>query len=149
MKGNTIFLLLALITGALIPVQAATNAAFSKSVGNPYVTALVVFLVGLIGVTAFLFISGTELPTLSQLKAVPFYGYLGGVIIAIYVIMISPLVGRIGVASAIGLIVTGQILCAVLIDQFGLFGVTVKQIDLTRLLGVILLVAGVYFTMKK
>jgi bacterial/archaeal transporter family-2 protein len=149
MKGNTIFTLLALITGALIPIQAATNATFSKSVGNPYVTALVVFLVGLIGVTAFLFISGTALPTLNQLKAAPFYGYLGGVIVAVYVIMITLLVGRIGVASAIGLIVTGQILCAVVIDQFGLFGVTVKHIDLTRLFGVILLVAGVYFTMKK
>jgi transporter family-2 protein len=149
MKGNSIFLLLALLTGALIPVQAAANAAFSKSVGNPYITAFVVFSVGLIGVTAFLFIRGTPLPSAYELKTVPLYGYLGGIIVAIYVIMITVLVGKIGVASAIGLIVTGQILCAVIIDQFGLFGVAVKQIDLTRLFGVVLLVAGVYFTMKK
>ena len=37
--NNLLLILLAIITGALIPVQAATNAAFSKSIGNPYITA--------------------------------------------------------------------------------------------------------------
>jgi transporter family-2 protein len=149
MKVTLIFLLLAVLTGALIPIQAATNALFSKSVGNPYVTALSVFLIGLLSVSTFLLVSRASLPTLGQLSGVPIYGYLGGIIVAIYVIMITVLVPRIGVASSIGLIVTGQILCSVIIDQFGLFGVAIHKIDFARLLGVLLLVAGVYFTMKK
>ncbi len=34
-KGDLLFLAMAFITGGLIPIQAATNAAFSKSIGNP------------------------------------------------------------------------------------------------------------------
>ena len=53
MNNTFIFILLALITGALIPVQASTNAAFSKSIGNPYITGLMVLLVGLVAAFAF------------------------------------------------------------------------------------------------
>jgi transporter family-2 protein len=149
MKGNLLFIVLALLTGALIPIQAATNAAFSKSVGNPFVTGLTVFIIGLAGISVFLFVTKTQFPTVDQMRAAPLYSYLGGFIVAIYVIMITVLVPRIGVASSIGLIVTGQILCAVIIDQFGLFGVVVRQVDFSRVLGVLLLVSGVYLTMKK
>lgn len=79
----------------------------------------------------------------------PAYGYLGGIIVATYVILVTILVPKIGVGTTIGLIVTGQILCAVMIDQFGLFNVTVRQIDISRAIGVLLMIAGVYLVMKK
>src|SRR4051794_25857253 len=107
-KGNLIYLALALITGALIPIQASTNAAFSKSVGNPFITGLMVFIIGLLGMMLFLLITRTTLPTPSQLAAAPVYGYLGGAIVATYVVMITILVPRIGVGTAIAFIVTGQ-----------------------------------------
>ena len=121
MRNDIIFLILALITGALIPIQAATNAAFSKSIGNPFITGLMVFIVGLVGIILFLLISRTPFPEKQQLTSTPLYSYLGGIIVATYVVMITILVPKIGVGTAIGLIVTGQILCAVTIDHFGLF----------------------------
>ena len=149
MKNDLIYLLLALITGALIPVQAATNAAFSKSIGNPFITCLMVFIVGLIGMILFTIFSKTSLPSPAQLTAAPIYGYLGGIIVAIYVVMITILVPRIGVATAIAFIVTGQILCAVAIDHFGLFNVQVRPVDMTRVAGVLLMIGGIYLVMKK
>ena len=149
MKSDKIFPALALITGALIPVQAATNAAFSKSIGNPIVTALVVFIIGLIGMILFVLLSKTSLPTQQQLTSVPLYGYLGGLIVATYVFMITILVPRIGVGAAIGLIVTGQIICAVTIDHFGLFNVAVRSISITRAAGIVLMIGGIYLVMKK
>src|SRR6476619_2801906 len=101
-KGNLIYLVLALITGALIPIQAATNAAFSKSIGNPLITGLMVFIVGLMGMILFLLLSGTSLPVRQQLTSAPLYSYLGGIIVATYVVMITILVPRIGVGTAIG-----------------------------------------------
>jgi transporter family-2 protein len=149
MKNEIFYFVLALITGALIPVQAATNALLSRSIGNPYITGLVVFVVGLLGMILFILFSRTGLPTMQQLSAAPPAGYLGGLIVATYVIMITILAPRIGVGPAIGLIVTGQILCAVAIDHFGLFNVAVRQLDLRRLGGVLLMICGVYFVMKK
>src|SRR6516225_3557898 len=121
MKNDIIFLALALITGALIPIQAATNAAFSKSSGTPLITGLMVFIVGLVGMLLFILLSRTPFPARHQLTSAPLYGYLGGIIVATYVVMITILVPKIGVGPAIGLIVVGQIICAVTIDHFGLF----------------------------
>ena len=149
MKNDLIFLALALITGALIPIQAATNAAFSKSIGNPLITGLMVFIIGLVGMILFVLISRTPFPTRQQLTSAPLYGYLGGLIVATYVVMITILVPRIGVGAAIGLIVTGQIICAVIIDHFGLFNVAVRTISITRLAGIFLMIAGIYLVMKK
>jgi bacterial/archaeal transporter family-2 protein len=149
MKNDLVYLGLALITGALIPIQAATNAAFSKSIGNPLTTGLMVFVIGLIGMLLFILISRTALPTPGQLAAAPAYSYLGGIIVATYVVMITILAPRIGVGTAIALIVTGQVICAVLIDHFGLFGVAPRSIDLTRMAGVLLMIGGIYLVMKK
>lgn len=149
MKNDLVYLGLALITGALIPIQAATNAAFSKSMGNPVITGLMVFVVGLVAMLAFMLVTRTALPTGQQWATAPVYGYLGGLIVATYVVMVTILAPRIGVGTAIGLIVTGQIICAVLIDQFGWFNVPVHAINPTRIAGVLLMVAGVYLVMRK
>ena len=148
-KGNLLYLALALITGALIPVQASTNAAFSKSIGNPFITGLVVFIVGLLGMMLFMLITKTSLPTPPQLVAAPLYSYLGGAIVATYVVIITILVPRIGVGTAIAFIVTGQILCAIVIDHFGLFNVQVRPVDVGRITGALLMIGGIYLVMRK
>jgi transporter family-2 protein len=149
MKNDIIFVGLALITGALIPVQAATNAAFSKSIGNPIMTGLMVFIVGLAAMFLFVMLSKTPFPAGQQLTTAPLYGYLGGIIVVIYVLMITVLVPRIGIGTAIGLIVTGQIICAVIIDHFGLFNIDVRPVSLTRVAGIGLMIGGIYLVMKK
>jgi bacterial/archaeal transporter family-2 protein len=149
MKNDLIYLILALITGALIPVQAATNSIFSKSTGSPLITGLIVFIVGLAGMIIFIVLSGSAFPTQHQLISAPPYSYLGGIIVAAYVVVITILVPRIGVGTSIGLIVTGQIICAVIIDHFGLFSVPVHPISISRAAGVFLMIAGIYLVMKK
>ena len=149
MKPTFFYLIMALFTGALIPIQAATNAAFSKSASNPLITGMMVFVIGFIGMFILSLIMRTSWPTVHQLSSAPAYSYLGGLIVATYVVMITILVPRIGVGAAIALIVTGQILCAVAIDHFGFFNVQVRSIDTSRLVGVLLMIAGIYFVMKK
>ncbi len=152
MKNDFVYLALALVTGALIPIQAATNAAFSKSIGNPVITGLVVFLVGLVGMILFILLSRISFPRAQQLAAVPWYGYFGGIIVATYVVMITILVPRIGVGASIGLVVTGQIICAIAIDHFGFFNVSVNSISLSslsRIGGMVLMIVGIYFVMRK
>jgi transporter family-2 protein len=148
-KTNILYLALALVTGALIPIQASTNAAFSKTIGNPLTTGVMVFVVGFFAMAIVAIAMSTALPTYQQLRAAPWYGYAGGVIVATYVVMITILVPRIGVGTAIALIVTGQIICAVIIDHFGFFNVQVRTIDISRLVGVLLMIAGIYLVMRK
>lgn len=149
LNHNLLFLIAALFTGALIPIQAQTNAGFSRAVGSAQTTGLMVFAIGIIIMALYVAVTSTPLPKAAQLAAAPWYTYLGGLIVPTYVIAITMLVPRIGVGAAIGLIVTGQILCAVAIDHFGFFNAAVQKIDIRRLIGVVLMIAGVYFVMGK
>jgi transporter family-2 protein len=149
MNNAFIFIVLALITGALIPIQASTNAAFSKSIGNPYITGVMVLMTGLIAALIFIVASRTNVPNVAQLKAAPLYSYAGGPIVCTYVIMITIITPKLGVGNAIGLIVTGQIICAVIIDHFGLLGASIRRIDVQRLIGALMMIGGIYLVMRK
>ncbi len=147
MNSTTMFVLLcaaALLVGALIPIQAATNAALSKSLESVFYASLILFLVGLVFVAVFLTIRGEAPPPAAAFQMAPGYGYLGGFIVATYVISITYLAPRIGVGNAICFIVTGQILSAVIIDHFGLFGAVIHDLNWRRISGVVLMIAGLF-----
>ena len=134
---------LAVIVGALIPVQAATNAAMSRVIGSVAITSLALFAVGFVVVAAWAIVIRVPLPSLEALRRVPAYGWLGGFIVASYVIAITFLGPRLGVGNAIRLVVTGQIIAAVIIDHVGAFGAIVQRLTMGRALGAVLMIIGV------
>jgi hypothetical protein len=90
---------LAVIVGALIPVQAATNAAMSRVVGSVAITSLVLFAIGFVVVAAWAIVMRVPLPSLETLRLVPAYCYFGGFIVASYVIAITFLAPQLGVVD--------------------------------------------------
>ena len=140
--------LLALVVGALIPAQAAANAALSRAVGGIAFSSLVLFGVALLTVSVFTVVTRPSVPTISSFATAPGFGYVGGLIVASYVLAITYLAPRLGVGTAIAFVVTGQILSAALIDHFGLLNSTVHPLDTRRLLGMVLLIAGAFLAKK-
>lgn len=72
----------------------------------------------------------------------PWYGWLGGVYGAVFVTASAFAVSRIGVATTVTIFLVGQIVMAVILDHLGAFGVPRRPIDVGRLAGLGLLVAG-------
>ena len=134
---------LAVIVGALIPVQAATNAAMSRVIGSVAIASLALFAIGFVVVAAWVIVTREPLPSLETVRRVPAYGYFGGFIVASYVIAITYLAPRLGVGTAIRLVVTGQIVAAVTIDHVGAFGAVVQRLTMGRAIGVVLMIIGV------
>ena len=134
---------LAVIVGALIPVQAATNAAMSRVIGSVAITSLALFAIGFVVVAVWAIVIRVPLPSLETLRRVPAYGWFGGFIVASYVISITFLAPRLGVGNAIRLVVTGQIVAAVIIDHVGSFGAVVQRLTMGRAIGVVLMIIGV------
>ena len=134
---------LAVIVGALIPVQAATNAAMSRVIGSVAITSLALFAIGFVVVAAWAIVIRVPLPSLETLRRVPAYGWFGGFIVASYVISITFLAPRLGVGNAIRLVVTGQIVAAVIIDHVGAFGAVVQRLTMGRAIGAVLMIIGV------
>ena len=148
---NTFLLaLLAVVSGALIPVQAASNAALSRSAGdNVPFAAMVLFLVATAATGLTMLASGKGLPALNDLREAPWWTYSGGLIVAFYVLTITFLAPRLGVGTAIALIVTGQVLAAVTIDHFGLLRSLTVSLTPTRMIGATLMVVGVFLALKR
>ncbi|HEY2338757.1 MAG TPA: DMT family transporter [Burkholderiales bacterium] len=150
MKNTVLLGLLALASGGLIAVQAAANAALSRTLQSnvPFV-ATTLFFVALAGAAIVLASSGRGLPSTGQLAEAPWWSYTGGLIVAFYVFTITFLAPRIGVGNAIALIVAGQILAALAIDHFGLMRSLVFEMNWTRAAGAALMIVGVFLALKR
>jgi len=150
MKAPILLWLLALVAGALIPVQAAANAALSRSIqGNVPFAALSLFLVAGAASALAVLLSGAHVPTTAGLRAAPWWSYSGGFIVAFYVFTITFLAPRLGVGAAISLIVTGQIVAALTIDHFGLLRSPMFSLTPARLLGAALMAVGVFLALRR
>jgi transporter family-2 protein len=131
---------LAVLAGAAVAFQGATNQGLLKSVGiGP---ALVVnTVVVLIGVTVLWLATGAK--TTFFAPSASWTLYLGGVfgfIIIAAAVLVFP---RLGAAYAIALMVCGQCLAAMIIDHYGLLGMEKSPATLPRVIGVVLVMAGV------
>ena len=150
MKTTSLLWLLALVAGALIPIQAAANAALSKSIqGNVPFAALTLFVVAGVASAAVVLLAGSPIPPTAIWRAAPWWSYLGGFIVAFYVLSITFLAPRLGVGTAISLIVAGQIVAALTIDHFGLLRSPVFPLTLTRLVGAVLMAVGVFLALRR
>ena len=142
--------LLALISGALIPVQAASNAALSRAVGgNVPFAALTTFIFAAAATALAVLLAGKGLPAAAELKQTPWWSYSGGFIVAFYVFTITFLSPRLGVGAAIALVVTGQVVAALTIDHYGLLRSLTVPVTPTRLIGACLMVIGVFLALRR
>jgi transporter family-2 protein len=150
MTSTPLLWLLALVAGALIPVQAAANAALSKSIhGDVPLAAMILFVVAGAATATILVLSGAPTPRLTELGRAPWWSYLGGVIVAFYVFTITFLAPRIGVGASISLIVTGQILAALTIDHFGLMRALTFHLTPSRAAGAALVIVGAFLALRR
>ncbi len=143
MSNLYFYILLALIAGAMMPTQAATNNKMAMVVESPVLSAFISFFVGTVALFVYVLLSGTPLANLSSLKDAPAIAWVGGLLGAFFVTAAVMLVPRLGVAMTFSLIVAGQMLVTLIIDHFGLLGVPVKEVSIARVGGIVLIAAGV------
>ena len=73
---------------------------------------------------------------------------MGGSLIAFYVLAITFIAPHFGLGNAVFFVLLGQLISAGLIDHFGLFGARQVPVSPTRLLGILVMAAGVALTQK-
>jgi transporter family-2 protein len=82
-------------------------------------------------------------PTLAQLGSVAPISYGAGLLIGFYGLSATIIIPRFGAASFIAYILIDQLLSSAVVDQFGLFGMERRPIDITKLVGLLVMVAGI------
>ena len=67
---------------------------------------------------------------------------VGGLLVATFLALSVFLIPRIGSGTLLCLVVAGQILTALAIDAFGLFGLATRELSPPRILGALLVAVG-------
>lgn len=142
MNPSLIAILVVVLAGGATALQAPTNARLASAVASPVNAAFISFAVGttVLGVVAALM---QTRPDMAAARALPWYAWLGGVYGACFVVAAAWGVPRLGVAMTITLMVGGQLLLSLVLDHFGALGVPRQPLNLGRIAGVGLVLAGV------
>ena len=142
MRSYLIFSAWSFLAGAGIPLIGVLNSGIARSVGNPFGATAIMFAVAAMVASGFtLPIYGY--PTVAQLASAPLVSYGAGLLIGFYGLSATIIIPRFGAASFIAFILIAQLLTSAAIDQFGLFGMGKRPIDMAKAVGLIVIVAGI------
>lgn len=137
----------AFLAGALIALQAPTNAMLSRAVGSPVNAAMVSFAVGLAALALAALALGVR-PQPAEVRELPWYAWTGGLYGAVFVAIAAFAAPRMGVTLFLIVAIGGQLAMALLLDRSGAFGLPIQEITLPRIGGVLLVLAGAWLVQR-
>jgi transporter family-2 protein len=138
-----ILVLLSIAGGMAIAAQALINARLQVAVGNYILAATLSFAVGLLALLVVLVLQPSGAVSGHSLSSAPWWAWLGGALGAFYIVVSIYAAPRIGAAALLSAVVLGQLSFSLVADHFGFFGVNPHAVSVPRLLGVVLVIAGV------
>src|ERR1700746_2064785 len=136
------YLLLAVFAGGMLPLQAATNARLADSLGGPVWAAALSGLVLTIVLTLIASTASRGGPRLDGLDALPWWAWIGGFCGAVLLSVSTALTPLLGAEQMIALVMTGQVLGAIALDNFGLVGLARQPLDLKHAIAGGMLIIG-------
>lgn len=139
---SLLLILVVFATGVAIAFQPMINAGLAANVGNPLSAALIsVTVTYVFFVAAVLWFRAPSYLAIT-FKSVPPWAYLGGVIGACIVFAGIMAIPKLGVATAIALLIAGQLTGSMLADHYGLFGMAERPLSFGRVSGAVMLFLG-------
>ncbi len=133
--------LLAVAAGAGLTIQVGMNATLGRLLGSALWATVVNFAVGLAVLLLCTLAAGTRIVP-GTAGQVPAWVWFGGLLGAGYVASVTVLGPRLGAVALVALVLAGQLVTALVVDQFGVLGFPRVEVTPVRLLGAALLVAG-------
>lgn len=142
-------IILSVLIGTLLPVQAGLNAELTKILKNPFMGAFISFFTGTLTLGLILLFQKAPLGDLKRLAGIPPQYFLGGMMGALFVGSSIFLIPRMGATAMMAAFVTGQLLSSIIIDHNGWLHLPVYAITPQRIAGIILLFVGLLLVVKK
>lgn len=148
MSKNLIYMLLAVVAGIAVTVQGPINTILGKNLKNSNMATFWSFFGGTVVLAVYFLISRQSLPTVDLIKSTPWWTYLGAITGIIYVALVIYVTPALGVGRVTVLLLIAQTLTALFLDHIGAFGFAQRPIDLNKIVGLVLMIAGVVFINK-
>jgi len=145
MESIFFIIVIGLIGGFAVGLQSPLASMISQRLGV-FESVFIVHLGGaLVALIPLLYFAGGKL---AQWKTLPWYTLVAGAFGMIVIAAISYIIPRAGVAVSVTAVVAGQLLVGTILDHYGLLGAMEKPLDPTRILGLIVVLVGVWLTTK-
>ncbi|MBO3672741.1 DMT family transporter [Acinetobacter soli] len=132
-----VFVLLTILGGMGLSVEAGLLGPLGVQVGELWATFSIFGVGAALTFLLMLFFSPRNTPSFFS---IPSWQLLGGVLGPIYVIILTITTPVIGIAMTMIGILAGQIFKSLMIDHFGLLGVSHRKIDSKRLIALVFIV---------
>ncbi|MBW2440564.1 MAG: DMT family transporter [Deltaproteobacteria bacterium] len=145
MGSSAILIVVAVIGGISVALQAQMMGLLDKSIGTLEGVFVTYAGGGLLIALILIFMRGGNL---GAWQSVPWYAYSSGALGLVIVGAIGYSAPRLGLVATFTIIVSAQFVVAALIDHFGILGAATRPLDLSRMLGIALLLAGIWLTMR-
>lgn len=145
MESILLIIFIGLAGGVAVGLQSPLASMLSQRLGVFESVFIVHFGGALAALIPLLIYGGGKL---GQWRSAPWYTLGAGIFGLVVIGAISYMIPRIGVAGSIITIVAGQLLVGTILDHFGLLGAMQRSLDLTRIVGLAVVFAGVWLTVK-
>jgi bacterial/archaeal transporter family-2 protein len=142
-----IWIILVVIAGVVLPLQAGFNMNVGKAVSSPLWAVIISFAVGLVALLGYAILTRDTL-NVSLIKNIPGSAWIAGIFGAFYVTTVVLAYPRLGPALTFGLIVAGQLLVSLFLDHFNILVQQQHSINIYRILGMVLIITGVVLIRK-
>jgi transporter family-2 protein len=134
---------LTVASGAGLVVQQALNSQLRVSLGSGAWAGLISYLCGTLCMILLIVAMRDSVPSAEAVARSHWTTWTGGLFGAFFVAIALFFIHRLGAATFIALLFTGQMVCSLLLDHYGVLGLEQHSISPLRLVGAALLVAGV------
>ncbi len=140
-----VVILVAVIGGIAVAVQGQFVGVLDREVGTVASTFITYGSGGLL-IGLILLLAGDD--GISNWRAVPTWAFLSGVAGIVIIGSISYSVSRIGLLPALMAITVAQFCVSAAVDHFGLLGAEVRPLDVSKVGGLLLLIAGAWLALR-
>ncbi len=137
------FVLMAAGVGACFALQASANGKFRMNLASPLWAAFFSICGTFLTAAIAIFALRPSAPDVATLRSAPWWNWIGGPLGALIVLGGATLVSELGAALFLALVVSGQLICSLMLDHFALLGLPEQPISAGRVLGAVLVVGGV------
>ena len=134
---------LAFAAGISIVIQQALNANLRHALDSAAWSGFASYFVGVICMALLAIALRDPVPSAAVASRIPWWAWSGGLFGAIFIGLAIYLVPVLGAATFISVLIAGQMIASITFDHFGWLGLGHRTIDLPRLAGAALLIAGV------
>ncbi|KWF18657.1 DMT family transporter [Burkholderia pseudomultivorans] len=134
--------ILTIVAGVSLMTQQVLNANLRGALNSAAWSGFASYALGLACMAVLALVLRDPLPSSALAARIPWWAFSGGMFGAIFIALAIFTIPKLGAATFLVLVVTGQMLASMTIDHFGWFGLVQRPIDVPRVVGIALLIGG-------